>query len=355
MDFREVSYPFFVISKWFGYTYFDLNFNRKKPKGNLCFRFQFILKSLTIITIVCGNVLLNVQQIIFAKKFAKGSFTTNTGQILSSSLFICTAVMYILSMAHSLYFRREVRLMLDKFVRFDEIFERHFESVNHLKHRRLVLGYIIGSVLMSLCIVPASMWILEGHSWSVSYEFCIEFLFFGYASSMNYVVLQSHSILAVAAVLYRIKAVNKELFETLAPYPRELNRGQSLVERVQQCRVLLDLLNDIVDLINLCFAFHAMWCTLSCVGYSLMSLYSNYEIFTGMRPLPKGSKWKFIYVNLFWNCFYTFYSVSIVIVSSRMRAEANQTSKLVHKIINDVDDPNLIEEVEIINLPLIEG
>lgn len=368
MDVHQVVYPFYVLSKLFGYTYFEIPRNDNKrlcpllvtqkggtgrPTEKRKIRQWTVV--LTYAVIISGNVLLNVQQIIFAKSFARDSFSTVTGQLLSSGLFIGSGVMYITSMVHSLYFRNEVRLILDKFVQFDGIFQHHFSSFNRITHRRFVFGYIGGSVLMSLAIVPISMLVLESSSFTSYRAFSIEFLVFSYAAIMNYIVLQSQMILSVASVLFRLRAVNSELHSLLSTRNSSEKReaeaegasspglASGNVNRVQQGRILHDILNDIVDLINICFAFHAMWCTVACVGFSLMSLYSDYEI---LMRTPADRSWKFIYVNFAWNCFYSMYSICIVWVASRMRSEASRTAALVHKIINANIEPALTDEVD---------
>lgn len=300
--------------------------------------------ALVYLLIVCCNVLLNVHQIIYTNTFSKEVFSTVTGQMLSSGLFTCTGVMYILSMIHSVYFRREVRLILDKFMQFDATFQNHFAPVNHANHRRLLLRYIVGSVCLVLGLIPMSHMLMEGERFNPPFTFT--FLVFGCVSTLNYAVLQSHTILSVSAVLVRVIAVNKELSTMHKAVVEGATQWRTVggnVARVEQCRILHDILNDIVELINLCFTFCAMWCTLASFGYCLMSMYSDYEILTR----GESQSWKFVCVNFAWNLYYTVYSTAIVWVASRTRTEANRTTALVHKIINASTEPILTDEVDL--------
>lgn len=362
MDVCEVVYPFYIVSKLLGYTYFYLP--RKDADGHRGWWWSAAANKLGIVpddvgsgggggrkifvqltvalvylVIVCCNVLLNVQHIIFSNIFVKDAFSTVTGQMLSSSLFTCTGVMNILSMIHSWYFRREVRLILDKFRQFDAIFQKHFAPVNHVHHRQVLIQYILGSAAMVLVLIPVSHIVLGDGVHGPPFTFT--FFLFGCVTTMNYAVLQSQTILSVAAVLVRLSAVNRALKGMFEEQQRAISwrtAGGDVV-KVQQCRILLDILNDIVELINLCFTFYAMWCTLACFGFCLMSMYSDYEIMASEKSL------KLVYVNFAWNVYYTVYSTSIVWVASRTRTEANRTTALVHKIINASVEPILTDEV----------
>lgn len=358
MDVRRVVFPFYIISKLFGYSFFDLHSvsgdeqgKCLEKSGSSCFASAARLRQqqgkswklchgLAYVLIICINILLNLQQIITAKLFAKDSFSTVTGQLLSSGLFTCTGVMFILSVIHSICFRKEVGRMVRKFMQFDGIFEKHFGPIDHSRHRRAVIAFMAASVFLSLGLVPMSHVILDREAPALPLS--LRFLIFGYVSTLNYAVLQSHTILSVSSVVVRIRALNKELQYILegvrSAWPNRHQPGN--VKNVQLCRILHDLLNDIVELINLCFTFHAMWCTLACFGFCLMSLYSDYEIIT-----RKEKSWRFLCVNFAWNCFYFIFSTAIVWVASRLKKEANRTTSLVHKIINANSEPPLIDEV----------
>lgn len=288
--------------------------------------------------IVCCNLVLNVRQIFFVKYFARDAFSTVTGQRLTSSLFTFTSVMFILSMIYSVYFRDEMRLIVDKFEQFDDMYQSNFGRINHVNHRRHVIIYTVFTLAVALSLAPVSN--LAISEYVLSLDTSIQFLLFGYVSVLNYAYLQSHVILSVSAVVVRLRAVNQELGTILQKEVYGWRTVSGNVCRVQRCRVLHDILNDIVELINLCFTFHAMWCTLACFGFCLMSLYSDYEILT-----QKEKSWKFVCVNFAWNGFYMFYSTSIVWVASKMRTEANRTTALVHKIINANAEPTLTDEV----------
>lgn len=338
MHIREVIYPFYIISTLFGYTYFDLpvKSSRDAINGRQKVRQQFMI--LVYVAIGFGNVILNIQQIYFAKYFAKNAFSTVTGQRLSSGLFTCTGVLFILTMIHSFCYRREARMIVDKFVQFDQYFEKHLSNVspgNH--HRRVVIGYITCTVFVALVLLPTSHVIIDDFDYGL--PFSIEFLIFGYASTLNYAFLQSHTILSVSAVLVRLRVINRELGRLMDQENSWRTVGGNVL-RVQQCRYLHDIINDIVELINLCFGFSAMWCTLACFGFSIMSMYSNYEILT-----REDKSWQFVFVNFAWNCFYAAYSICIVIVASWTKKEANRTATLVHKIINANMEPILTDEV----------
>lgn len=362
MDVCEVVYPFYIVSKLLGYTYFYLP--RKDADGHRWWCWSAAAKKFEIVkgdigsggggrkifvqltvalvylVIVCCNVLLNVQHIIFSNVFVKDAFSTVTGQMLSSSLFTCTGVMNILSMIHSWYFRREVRLILDKFRQFDAIFQKHFAPVNHVHHRQVLFRYIVGTTAIVLLLVPGSHIVLGDGEHGP--PFSLTFLLFGCVSTLNYAVLQSQTILSVAAVLVRLRSVNRELNGMLGERQQAISWRTAArdVAKVQQCRILHDILNDIVELINLCFTFCAMWCTLACFGFCLMSMYSDYEIMATEKSL------KLVYVNFAWNVYYTMFSTSIVWVASRTRTEANRTTALVHKIINASVEPILTDEVD---------
>lgn len=359
MDVRAVIRPFYLLSKLFGYTFFELSgvgeqTKESEVKSKLLRRLILQWSSILFIypVIVCGNILLNANQIVFAGRFAADAFSTLTGKMLSSCVFMCTGVMFILSMCLSIYFRTDTRLILEKLKQFDGFFQKHFVAVNHVYHRWSVISYLFGSLVLPLVLVPTSIMMLD--QTNVSWPFSVEFLVFSYWSALNYVVLQSHTVLSVAAVLVRFRAVNKELGAMLSTehnhhlmciLQHESTIGGN-VGRVQRLRILHDLLNDIVDLINLCFSFHAMWCTAAYVSFCLMSLYSDYELLvqTSGKSLPT-----LVYVNLAWNSFYMLYGVAIVWVASRTRNEASQTTALVHKIINANDantDPVLTDEVD---------
>lgn len=353
MEVREVLYPFYIVSTLCGFSFFDLprrveSLPQLPPvkSGTLgvfrCKRRFLVRLAVTLfyVAIISGNVALSVCQIFYAKFFSKDAFTTATGQWLSSGLFTFTGVMCILSLLHSIYMRQEVRLLVQKLINFDDLFQSSFGRIDHVKHRRVVFGYISCLFLAASFLIFTSHWSMEQTDYK--YILTFDFILFGITLTMNYGVLQSHVVLSIAAVLVRFKAINRELEKILQDgnnrQERSLLRGR--VERIQRCRILHDILNDFAELINLCFSFHAMWCTLSCFGFCLMSLYNDYEILA--NPMRN---WKVVLVNFGWNFYYTIFTICIVWVASRMAKEANHTSVVVHKIINVSAEPLLTDEV----------
>lgn len=360
MDVREVVYPFYMVSKLFGYSFFDLPRGRRSDGDEgqtrpavTCRRPSLpkVLQYAAYLSIVCFNLYFNItQNILFAGTFAEDNFSTVTGRRLSTGLFTSTGVMILFSMLHGFLFRQEVRMIVDKFIKFDRIFEGHFSGLDHVHHRRVVMGYLAISLMIVLTLVPFTLAMLDGLAYNMPDT--VQFLLFGYVATLNYSILQSHTILSVSAVFVRLNAINKVLRAVLENdkdgKTEQLDRSPKRnvcgnVVRVQQCRILHDTLNDIVELINLCFTFHAMWCSLSCFGFSLMSFYSDYELL--MRQERSCIT---VCVNFVWNFFYITYSTGIVWVASRTRTEANHTTALVHKIINAnlQESVLLIDEVE---------
>lgn len=330
MDIYQVIFPFYLISKLTGYSCFGLSYNSaslplKKKRLHL----------LSNCLLIAVNIFLNLQQMVFAQYFAQNIFTTVTGRILSKSLFNVNGVMYTISILVSLLVRNKTRLFVKKLLQFDTIYCQYFAPMDYHKHRRHLLYYLmIVFTLASVLVAGFMLAVDRGSSKFKLDKSYLYFLFFCIVSIVNYSVLLSHITLALAAVHVRFRSINNNIM--LEPkQPKKYNKAL-----IRSCRTMHDLLNDCVELVNSCFAFHAMWCTLGCFGFNLMSLYADYEIFMA------GKNYIDIYLSMAWNASFTVQNILVITACSRVRAQAADTATVIHHLMNDIDDPELIAEVK---------
>lgn len=302
MDIYEVVKPFYVLSRIVGFSWFALPSSKWK------------LPKFADATLMIANVSLQLYSLYCALDTPYWASTApvpepNIRALVNKLFLVSSPIAWLFFIALGICRRKQNLRILSDIAKFDKYFAK---PIRHVRHRRLLWIY----TFLILIIVPLA----TAASYLSCKDLCLEdaplpVLIFSAVSTILYEVSISHILLSAWAVLNRMRSMNESFEEDCKKYQMlNLQRMPPLhLSNVGHYRTLFEYLHNVIEGVNLCYAWVGFFCITICFLGVMATLFFTYEMLFTVNS--------FFVTDFFWLLMFNSYVVTIVNINEKLRQE----------------------------------
>ncbi|XP_021707173.1 uncharacterized protein LOC23687870 [Aedes aegypti] len=226
-------------------------------------------------------------------------------------------------------------------------------QIDHGQQRRMVLKILsltISGIMVSIMWFPVNHWDVELEYGLESVIFTVHFsVIFVYVATLSLLLAKRNITLNETFRMYFPVNSTPNGFSTSPGYLEMVvcNEKEQLVA-LRQIKVLHDKLNDVVELVNYCFAVQITFCVGLCF---VIGVVCSFGLFKTLLY------WDELYymglLNFVWYLYYLFFVLFFIAIGSKVTREGKQMGILVHKAINCSTSSVVINELNIFSQQLL--
>uniref|UniRef100_A0A7G3AL89 Gustatory receptor n=1 Tax=Lutzomyia longipalpis TaxID=7200 RepID=A0A7G3AL89_LUTLO len=349
-DIYDVIYPYYIVSKVLGFAAFPLRIQKTKY---LFFK-HFILNLIYILFI--GSTILGAMD--YFKEKQDEYFTHDNSQVSNVTRFmllLMISVNYFVGLGMNFILQRPIQNLIAKIAQNDGHMKKIGISINHQKHRKVTIIYWIEALIHGLIVISLTETTLRRNGIDPSdYERFVTYT----STTITCTTYLGQMLLTLLGIFSRFRLLNKYLIEKFMEDKKSTEiifvaskaenqtkdfNANDPAELIKKISTIHDQLNGIVCQMNLCFSFQIMVYMISWIIYSIHGTYESYRLIYLHLP-----GYEFLaFIDIMWIIYYTVYIAAIVVMSSLVKREGQQTATFVHQAINIQQQPQVIEKVSL--------
>lgn len=154
-------------------------------------------------------------------------------------------------------------------------------------------------------------------------------------------------MLLLSAIYSRLIAVNECLKQQILLQHQSHRNNIKVIKKIT---IIYEKLCDITDLYNVCFAFNIMIYFVQFTFFVIFNLFAIYQYL--ITPVSQYHELIFNFISFGWVLYYAWSAIWILIFSSWIKTQGNETGALFHKLMNVKNDINLMNTFNITTMQL---
>lgn len=154
-------------------------------------------------------------------------------------------------------------------------------------------------------------------------------------------------MLLLSAIYSRLNAVNECLKQQMLMNHQS---HQMNIEIIKKVTIMYEKLCDITELYNVCFAFNIIINFVQFTFFVIFNLFATYHYLTS--PDSQYQELIFNLISFGWVLYYAWSPIWILIFSSWIKTQGNETGALFHKLMNVKNDIKLMNTFHITTMQL---
>lgn len=316
MDVYEVVKPFYVLSRFVGFSWFALPAHHHF--------YQCPWSKFADALLMGVHVSLRLYNVYWAVANSVFSLQSSPSLLFTQLFLIVNPIAWLFFIILGIFKRGENATILKDIAQFDHLL---VTPIDHRRHKRIVIGY---TFFLFLGIPAVSTFIYL--TYGVGVYAPIKVVINSTLSIMLYGISISHILLATWSVLVRLRLMNESFRRDC-----QMNAivvGVRLVPplNIQHYRILFECLFSIVEKVNVCYA----WIGFTCIGICFLGLMSTLFFTYDMLTMYEFSMNGFL-ANSFWLVVFNAFVVAIVNINDKLKQQVMGTEGIINyglKLIN---------------------
>uniref|UniRef100_A0A3F2ZEG4 Gustatory receptor n=1 Tax=Phlebotomus papatasi TaxID=29031 RepID=A0A3F2ZEG4_PHLPP len=350
-NFYDVVYPYYIVSKILGFSPFPL----RRPKTMRLIISYIFLDSFYIFITVVGQLWVAANYNETQDKYLNTTKSYVT-EFTTGLLSVLILVNYLSSLLLTFFLQKKIQKLVYMIDRGDKCMKNLGIDINHSFECKISVLYIIITFVESVVIITITQiaLILNDFPYEKAERVVSYFM-----STFSFTTFVGHMILILLALYVRFKKLNqffknRFILRNKSSTTIQENSTVNVVDQMEVLRKITithDCLNDIINQINVCYAFQILIYMISIFVYTIQSCFEVYRTLS-LSEIYSRKREVYVYIDITWIIYYNLFLSGVVIVSSCIKKEGKNTAALVHKAINLQRNPKVTEKMRIFSQQL---
>lgn len=258
-DIYDAIYPYYIISKVMGFAAFPLHIQKTK----FLFFKHFILNTIYLFAIGFGTF----GSLLYFRDHQEKYFSPVDSRITvitRSLLLTMVSVNYVIGLTMNFFLQRPIQNLFVKISKSDQFMKKLGIHMNYSLHRRVVILYLIETIIHAGLMILATENMLKKYGLSVSHYERFSTYF---TTTITCTTFLGQMLLTLLCIYARLRLLNSYFTETFVNYEFPMitlnSKANGLsgasdtnpAELIRNIAVIHDRLNDIISQTNFCFSF----------------------------------------------------------------------------------------------------